>query len=109
MSVLSKKFTDSSWFHGGGGGLLAGVCCVLHAVAVAIGFSAGAVLFSRWMVDYRNYFIAVGMVFMIVTFFWSIKKHKMSTKKAIFTHLVIMVLTFAVVFALLNIFLFLTN
>lgn len=108
MGALGKKFSESSWFQGGGGGMLAGICCVLHAVAVAIGFSAGAALFSQWMVDYRNYFLAGGMIFMAGTFFWTIKKHKISTKKAIVTHLVIMVSTFLVVFALLNIFLYLT-
>lgn len=108
MAVLSKRFSESSWLQGGGGGMVAGICCVLHAVAVAIGFSAGAALFSQWMVDYRNYFLAAGMIFMVGTFFWTIKKHKISTKKAIFSHLMIMVSTFLVVFALLNIFLFLT-
>ena len=106
MSVLSNKLAKSSWFQGSGGGFLAGICCVLHAVAVTIGFSAGVVLFSRWMVDYRSYFLIAGMIFMMGTFLWTIKKHKISTKKAIFKHLIIMVFTFLVVFVLLNILLF---
>lgn len=108
MSLLSERLSKNSWVQGGSGGLLAGICCVLHAVAVAIGFSAGATLFGQWMEEYRYYFLSAGMLFMFGTFFWSIKKHKISTKKAIFTHLAIMVSTFTVVFVLLNLFLILT-
>lgn len=71
MSVFSSKLAKCSWFQGGGGGLLAGICCVLHAVAVVIGFSAGAILFGRWMVEYRGYFFFIGFLFMAGTFVWS--------------------------------------
>ncbi|MTI81631.1 MAG: hypothetical protein FH758_12280 [Firmicutes bacterium] len=109
MGFIKENITKNSWFQGGSGGLLAGICCVLHAVAIAIGFSAGATFFGELMEEYRLYFLGAGMIFMMGTFFWSIKKHNISTKKAIISHLAIMLVTFTVIFSLLNIFLILVD
>lgn len=109
MELRIKNITGKSWFQGGSGGLLAGICCVLHALALVIGFSTGAVLFSRWMVQYRGYFFVAGILFMMVVFIMNIKRHKWNSSKAIFMHLVIMLLTFFIVFTLLNIYLFIIS
>jgi len=109
LAGLLVKFRESSVGQGTSGGLLAGLCCILHAVALAIGFSAGATLFGQWMVEYRLYFLAAGMFFMGWTFMRSIKKHNLSTKRAIITHLAIMLGTFTIVFTLLNIYLILVS
>ncbi len=106
MGKLLAKLKSNSISEGTKGGLLGGLCCILHAVALAIGFSAGATLFSQWMVDYRLYFLGAGMIYMGWAFRRSVKKHNISTKKALLTHLAVMVITFSVVFSLLNLYLF---
>lgn len=109
MELRIKNITGKSWFQGGSGGFLAGICCILHALALAIGFSAGAAFLGRWMVQYRGYFFMAGILFMMVVFIMNIKRQKLNSKKAIFIHLVAMLLTFFIVFALLNIYLFIIS
>lgn len=105
MGFIKSKFVESGWFQGAGGGMLAGSCCVLHAMALAIGFTSGALIFGQWMEEYRSYFFVIGFIFMFGTFFLKIRKRDI-TKKAILIHLFIMLLTFSTIFVLLNIFLF---
>lgn len=81
------------------------ICCVLHAVAVAVGSSAGAVLFGSWMVKYRPEFLVLGFSFMLGMFLGTIRKHGISSKRALVNHMAIMSATFLVVFGLLNVFL----
>ncbi|MDD3893907.1 MAG: hypothetical protein PHU36_02665 [Syntrophomonadaceae bacterium] len=109
MDLRIKNITGKSWFQGGSGGFLAGVCCILHALALAIGFSAGAAFFGQWMVQYRGYLFVAGILFMMVVFIRNIKRHKLNSKKTIFIHLVTMLLTFFIVFALLNVYLFIIS